>query len=84
MTGPTASGAGGFLTDGTGVSAITGSKLLKDLVADILLSAAAALIAIQVTDVGAAVAQPQIVAFALLGAGIRALYRAALRWATSS
>ena len=82
MTGP-ATGAGGFLTDGTGISAITGSKLLKDLVADILLSGAAALVAVQITDVGSAVAQPQILAFALLGAGIRALYRAALRWSTS-
>ncbi len=74
---------GNALTDGTGVSQITGSKFLKDFVADVLLSGAAALVAIQVTDVGSAVAQPQVVAFALLGAGIRALYRATLRWATS-
>lgn len=75
--------AANALTDGTGISQITGSKFVKDLVADILLSGAAALVAVQITDVGAAVATPQIAAFALLGAGIRALYRAGLRWATS-
>jgi len=74
---------GQALTDGTGVSAFTASKLVKDLVADVLLSGAAALVAVQVTDVGSAIAQPQIVAFALLGAAIRALYRAVLRWATT-
>ncbi len=71
------------LTDGTGISAITTSKFIKDFVADVLLSGAAALVAVQVVDVGAAVAQPQIAAFALIGAAIRAAYRAALRWATS-
>ena len=74
---------GAALTDGTGVSAITASKFVKDLVADVLLSGAAALVAVQITDVGAAVATPQVAAFALLGAAIRALYRAGLRWANS-
>ena len=73
----------GALTDGTGVSAFTASKVVKDFIADVLLSGAAALMAIQVVDVGSAVAQPQVVAFALIGATIRALYRAALRWATT-
>ena len=73
----------GVLTDGTGISAITGSKFLKDFVADVLLSGAAALVAVQVVDVGAAIAQPQVAAFALAGAVIRALYRAVLRWATT-
>ncbi len=83
MSGPTQGTVVGALTDGTGVSAITISKVVKDFVADVLLSGAAALVAIQVTDVGSAVAQPQIVAFALLGAAIRAGYRAVLRWATT-
>ena len=73
----------GALTDGTGVSPMVPIKLIKDFIADVLLSGAAALVAIQVVDVGSAVAQPQVVAFALIGALVRAGYRAALRWATT-
>ena len=73
----------GFLTDGTGISAFTASKFFKDLVADILLSAAAALVAVQILSVEQAVAAPSVVIFALLGAVIRAVYRAVLRWATT-
>lgn len=80
---PPQTGVVGTLTDGTGISAITGSKFVKDFVADVLLSGAAALVAVQVVDVGSAVAAPQVAAFALLGAIIRAGYRAALRWATT-
>jgi len=72
------------LTDGTGVSAITASKFVKDFVADVLLSGAAALATAQIMDLGAAVAAPQVAGFAIAGAIIRAAYRAALRWATSS
>jgi hypothetical protein len=75
--------AGMTLTDGTGVSELTPQKLIKDFVADVLLSGAAALAAIQVVDVGAAIAQPTVVGFALAGAVIRAAYRVALRWATT-
>lgn len=74
---------GATLTDGTGISRLTTSKVVKDFVADVLLWGAAALAAIQIVDVGAAVAQPTVVAFALAGALIRSAYRAALRWATS-
>jgi hypothetical protein len=74
---------GSALTDGTGVSSLTGSKVVKDFVADALLSGAAALVAIQVTDLGSALAQPQVVAFALAGALIRVAYRAVLKWATT-
>ena len=74
---------GAVLTDGTGVSAITGSKVLKDFVADVLLSGAAALVAAQIVDVGSAIQTPEVAAFALAGAVIRALYRAVLRWATT-
>ncbi len=85
MSGPTPStGVVGTLTDGTGISAITGSKVLKDFVADVLLSGAAALVSAQILDVGSAVAAPQVVAFALAGAVIRAAYRAVLRWATTA
>jgi hypothetical protein len=71
------------LTDGTGVSQITVPKIIKDFIADVLLSGAAALVAVQIVDVGSAVAQPQVVAFALIGATIRAAYRIILKWATT-
>ena len=71
------------LTDGTGVSPMNWTKVIKDFVADVLLSGAAALVAVQIVDVGAALATPQVAAFALAGAVIRAGYRAALRWATT-
>jgi hypothetical protein len=73
----------GALTDGTGISKLTASKFVKDFVADVLLSGAAALIAVQVVDVGSAIAQPQVAAFAIAGAVIRSVYRALLRWATT-
>jgi len=73
----------GALTDGTGISSFTITKTIKDFVADVLLSGAAALVAVQVVDVGSALAQPQIAAFAVAGAVIRAAYRAVLRWATT-
>ena len=71
------------LTDGTGISALTASKFVKDFIADVLLSGAAALAAAQIVDVGSAVQTPDVVAFALAGAVIRAAYRAVLRWATT-
>jgi hypothetical protein len=86
---PTQPAVVGLLTDGTGISSLDlGSragwlKFIKDLVADVLLSGAAALVAVQIVSVDAAIAAPQVAAFALLGAGIRALYRAVLRWATT-
>jgi hypothetical protein len=73
----------GFLTDGTGVSSFTATKFFKDFIADVLLSAAAALVAVQIISVDAAVAAPQVAAFAVLGAVVRAGYRAILRWATT-
>lgn len=74
---------GAALTDGTGVSALTGSKFLKDLVADILLGAAAGLAVVNVAGVQDAVAAPAVAAFAIANATIAAVYRAALRWATT-
>jgi hypothetical protein len=73
----------GTLTDGTGVSAFTASKLVKDFVADVLLSGAAALAAAQIIDVGSAIQNQEVAAFAIIGAVVRALYRAVLRWATT-
>jgi len=74
---------GSVLTDGTGVSRITLTKFVKDFVADILLSGAAALAAVQIVSLDQAVAQPTVVWFALGGAAIRSVYRALLKWATS-
>lgn len=71
------------LTDGTGISRFTASKFVKDFVADVLLSGAAALAAAQIVDVGSAINTPDVAAFALAGAVIRAAYRAILRWATT-
>lgn len=71
------------LTDGTGVSAFTSSKVVKDFVADVLLSAAAALVTVNIVSVEQAVAMPQVATFAIIGAVVRAAYRAVLRWATS-
>jgi hypothetical protein len=77
---------GGTLTDNTGVSKLTGSKVVKDLVADFLLTLAATLGAgagLETLDIGGAIAAPTAVGIAVAGAVIRVLYRAALRWATS-
>ncbi len=80
----TVTGLSSALTDGTGVSALVGSKVVKDLVLDFLLSGAAALVSAQIIDLGAAVNSPQVAGFAVAGALIRTLYRAALRWAQSN
>lgn len=73
----------GALTDGTGVSRLTGSKLLKDFVADALLSGAAAIGALNITGLQDVATGPDVVVFAVAGAVIAALYRSVLRWATS-
>ena len=73
----------GLLTDGTGVSPFNWTKFIKDFVADVLLSGAAALVAVQIITVDAAIAAPQVAGFAIAGAVIRAAYRAVLRWATT-
>jgi len=78
-----ATGVVSTLTDGTGISRLTASKFVKDFVADVLLSGAAALGAAQIVDFGSAVQAPDVAAFALMGAVIRAAYRSVLRWATS-
>lgn len=74
---------GAVLTDKTGVSRLTASKTLKDLVADFLLTASAALVAVNVVSIDAAVARPTIVWTAVGGALIRVVYRAVLKWATT-
>jgi len=83
ITIPEQGAAVGALTDGTGISAITGSKLVKDFVADFLLSAAAALATVNITGLADVVSTPDVATFAIAGAAIRAAYRIVLRWATT-
>lgn len=71
------------LTDGTGVSPITLTKLVKDFVADFLLTAAAALTTSQIMALGDVLQAPQVAGLAIGGAAIRAAYRIILRWATT-
>lgn len=74
-------GAVSALTDGTGISKLTSSKVLKDIVLDFLLSVPAALVAINIGGIETAVAAPVVTAFAIGDVAIRVGYRALLRWA---
>lgn len=80
---PTAGGVASTLTDGTGVSKLTSSKVLKDIVLDFLLALPPALLATSITNLEAAMAAPIAVAMASADTVIRVIYRAALRWAQS-
>lgn len=84
MTGPaTTTGISGALTDGTGVSRLLGSKIIKDLVLDALLSVPVSLAAINIGGLDAALAAPLAVTIAVGDSFVRVIYRAALRWAQS-
>ena len=84
MTAPTPStGVVSTLTDGTGISALVGSKIVKDVVLDFLLALPPALIAINVTSLEGATVAPLAVAFAVGDVIFRVGYRALLRWAQS-
>ena len=72
---------GARLTDGTGVSAFSVPKIVKDFIADALISAAAALAAINVVSIPTDKAQAYTATFAIGGAIIHAAYRTILRWA---
>jgi ABC-type antimicrobial peptide transport system permease subunit len=71
------------LTDGTGISRLLGSKILKDLVLDAVLSAPIALAAVNVNNLESAVAAPLVAFMALGDALIRVGFRAIVRWAQS-
>lgn len=71
------------LTDGSGVSALTSNKLVKDFVLDVLLAVPAGLLAINVGGVQSALAASAGVAFVIGDAVVKAAYRVGLRWAQS-
>lgn len=71
------------LTDGTGVSKLDAKKLIKDAVLDFLLAAPAALLISGISALPADEKGWVAAGFALATAGIKALYRMALRWAQS-
>ena len=76
-------GVVGTLTDGTGVSSLLGSKIVKDLVLDALLSIPVSLAAINVGGLDAAIVAPVAVAIAVADSLVRVVYRGLLRWAQS-
>ena len=83
---PSTTGVTGFLTDGTGVSPLTREKVVKDFIADFMLTAAAALGAgatLEALNLAQAIAAPDVVGIAVAGAFIKALFRAVLRWTQS-
>lgn len=83
---PPPSGSGGILTDGGGVAPLDTIKVVKDLVADFLLSGAAAGVAAGIfTAIGTGddLTAREVAAFAVGGAAVRLLYRAVLRWASA-
>lgn len=74
---------GAALTDTTGVSPITPGKLAKDAIADALLALPGALIAANIVNVPTDEKTAMTAAVVIIGVVIKALYRAALRWATT-
>lgn len=82
----TSTGVSGTLTDGTGVSAMTSSKVVKDLVFDFVVTALAALGAgagADALDLGVIIGAPEAAGVAIAGALLRTLIRAVLRWSQS-
>ena len=81
MTGPSAAqNANTTLTDGTGVSALTVPKVVKDFVVDFVKSLSAVLIASNIGSVQVALDQPHQVGIAVLSALLSTGYRFILSW----
>lgn len=76
----TDTGLSGTLTDGTGIGKFDVPKVVKDFIADALLSAAAALATAQIVGIPQDTATTWTAAMAIGGAVIHALYRAVLKW----
>ena len=83
---PTPGSVSATLTDGTGVSPITGMKLIKDFVLDFIITGVAGItggLAVDALDVGSILAAPDLAAIAVAGAVLKAGLRVILRWAAS-
>lgn len=81
---PTAGSITSRLTDATGISKLTSSKLFKDFVLDILLAVPSGFLAINVGGIQAALVMPAAVAFVIGDAVVKAGYRIGVRWAQTS
>lgn len=77
----TDSGVSGALTDGSGIGTFNLTKIVKDFIADALISAAAGLAAVNIVAIPTDKAQGVVAAYAIGGAIIHAAYRAVLKWA---
>lgn len=77
------SGISGALTDGSGIGTFNVTKVVKDFIADALISAAAALATVNIVGIPTDKAQATVAALAIGGAVIHALYRSVLKWAAS-
>ena len=71
------------LTDGTGVSPITGQKLLKDFVYDLIVGSIAGFATSSYAGVQDVIAAPLPIVFGIANAAIAAIVRIALRWASN-
>ena len=80
---PPTEGPKAVLTDGTGISKLTSSKVVKDLVVDFLLTLSATFTAANILSITDAVGAPEQAGIAVAGALFRVVYRALMRWGTS-
>jgi hypothetical protein len=71
------------LTDGTGISGFTVPKLIKDLIADALVGAAAGFASINVITLPQDKAQAIIAFWVVANAVAHSLFRAILKWTQS-
>lgn len=62
---------------------MTLTKYAKDFVADALMGIAAGLATVTVTSIDEAIAMQAVITFAIVKALVQAVYRTALKWATT-
>ena len=74
----------GALTDQTGVSRITVPKVIKDAIADFLITVPAVFIGLNIANLEGALVVPTAVGLGIADAAIRVVYRTVLRWATTT
>ncbi len=80
---PTTGSVTATLTDGTGVSSLTSSKLIKDAVVDFLMGLPPALLAVNIAAIPTDRIAFVTAAIAVGGVLMGVAYRTALKWATS-